>query len=273
MDNPRPSPLGCERNTSIDASRSDISDIEIARSRRISGLSSIQPAWQAGTEDQGDDLMDAFLDRLPERSILHGSVCHGDEPAAFFASKTSVTSDTPFFKSMSQSPTEPLSAIDFDQSSSSRTSHSAFHRPSTANDNSSTYGDISEPPSKLDLAVSHMSGARISNRRSASLVPSPSLAPATSRSPSAQSAQSPHRENGNSLRQSSSQRIIGFFSDLLRSTSSRSISDQVQTPDQSILDLNETKEADVDGQSYDEYPEQGHGEEAADDGYRDPYVL
>ena len=56
-------------------------------------------------------------------------------------------------------------------------------------------------------------------------------------------------------------------------SSSRSISDQVHTPDQSILDLNETKEADVDGQSYDEYPEQGYGEEAADDGYRDPYVL
>ena len=38
-------------------------------------------------------------------------------------------------------------------------------------------------------------------------------------------------DNENSLRRSTSQRVIGFFSDLLRtSTSSRSGSDQVQTP-------------------------------------------
>jgi len=76
-------------------------------------------------------------------------------------------------------------------------------------------------------------------------------------------------DNEKSLRRSTSQRVIGFFSDLLRtSTSSRSGSDQVQTPitDRSVsgaegVDGNEMGAEETDTGEREGYDDEEHEEE------------
>jgi hypothetical protein len=210
--------------TSIIYERDAVEDVEIARSRRVSDISSVHPIWDTGDVEPEDRSIHFFGDRLG-RSTSRESMRRDDRLLEFSIGNMSEATEISITSSRRSGPTLPIDLHLGQSTSSDRSRHVAYL--STEELDLSASPSISHP-----LKTSTSGRLQISHRGEAADYgkSSPSLG-----SQSLQTSTIKMTETESSLRRSTSQRVIGFFSDLLRtSTSSRSGSDQVQTPTPSL---------------------------------------
>jgi hypothetical protein len=202
----------------------DLSDeIENARSRRISNIFSLSPAWSPHNvelDDLPEDLSTgSFPLDSPSRSFSRESMPHDHgRPTSLTQSKSS--------KSETSIPSPRLSTSQLLADQSIVSSESRYSHPAE---------DKSQNPSSLKASHSfnNSSSTNSTDRHSTTQIeddrnPDPVTSSETSQTFKASSTEVIESES--SLRRSTSQRVIGFFSDLLRSTSSRTISDLGPTP-------------------------------------------
>jgi hypothetical protein len=237
---------------SVDHDSDDSKNVETARSRRVSGTSSVHPVWDIRDGEPEDRLSQDFDTSVLRRSTSRGSMHPDVDSLVLSIGNRSAASEISFSSPRHLASSLPVDAR-LDLTTSSSRSHHSVRLLTDAERVRSVSPDIShslETSSRLQRPRSTEPGDYQTSFSSTG-------------SDSSQPNETSKNDSQTSLRRSTSQRVIGFFSDLLRtSTSSRSGSDQIQTPTSNLsVSVSRAEELDGNELSVEHMEEQDNHEE------------